>query len=121
MFPKSGTRFPKATTISETDFMGRIGAALKDELGSTRQATKTVMRWTMASDRTARNWLNGAVCPSALHFILLARSSPAIWSLLLELADRHEAQLAEDLHAIEVALAQASGSLERLRRHRIHR
>jgi hypothetical protein len=52
----------------------RIGEALRDELGASRRATKTLMRWTGVSDTTARSWLHGRVSPSGMHLIALAVS-----------------------------------------------
>jgi len=77
------------------------------------------MRWTGASDRTARNWMNGVVGPSGSHLICLARHSDAVLEAILDMSGRAELMLTADLHAVEVALAKATGSMERLRRQRV--
>ena len=62
------TRF----SVAEAQLSEQIGKALREELGSSRRATKTVMRWTNVSDTTARGWINGRVAPSGRHLLALA-------------------------------------------------
>ena len=81
-------------------------------------AAKTILRWTDAPDRSARNWLGGTASPSGRYLINLARESDAVLSAILTMMARPELTLAADLHAIEVALAKASGAFEVLRRQR---
>lgn len=117
MFPKSGSKLPGAKSRpSEGDYLDEIRGALRGELGGTNGATKTIMSWTGASDRTARNWMGGAVGPSGYHLICLARESNAVLAAVLALCGRPELALSTDVHAVEVALAKAMGSLEVLRR-----
>ena len=78
-----------------------IGAALKAELGGTRQATKTVMRWTHVSDHTARSWLNGQTSPSSLHLLELATQSDTVLKVILNATGHTELELAHDLAAVE--------------------
>jgi hypothetical protein len=119
MFPKTGNRFPNATgRLTEADYANEISEALKGELGTSASAAKQIQRWTEASDRTARNWLTGVVAPSGYHLMRLARESDAVLSAVLTMTARPELALAADLHAVEVALAKASGALEILRRQR---
>lgn len=119
MFPNSGKTLRKSTgSISDREYANQISAALRFELGNSARATKTIMSWTDSSDRTARNWMNGMGGPSGPHLISLMRESPAILAVVLELSNRPELQLTDDLHAAEVALSKALGSLERLRRQR---
>lgn len=120
MLPESGIRFPNTgPRPSEADYVRLVSEALRAEIGATRAATKTVMRWTGASDHTARNWINGLVGPSGHHLICLARESRAVTEAVLRLANRAELSLALDIHAAEVALARAMGALEILRRQRL--
>jgi hypothetical protein len=119
MFPKSGSRFPNGGgRLTEADYIGAVSEALRTELGTGTGAAKQIQRWTEASDRTARNWLNGVVGPSGHHLVRLARESDAVLSTVLTMAARPELALATDLHAVEVALAKASGAFEVLRRQR---
>ncbi len=119
MFPKSGSRFPNGGgRLTEADYIVAVSEALRTELGTGTGAAKQIQRWTEASDRTARNWLNGVVGPSGRHLVRLARESDAVLSTVLTMAARPELALATDLHAVEVALAKASGAFEVLRRQR---
>jgi hypothetical protein len=117
MLPNTGNEFPIGRQRpSEADYARCISEALRSELGTTRAATKTVMRWTGSSDHTARNWINGIVGPSGYHLVCLARESLAVTNTMLRMANRPELMLSLDIHAAEVALAKAMGALEILRR-----
>lgn len=119
MLPKTGSRLPRPTKpISEAEYAAAISAALRAELGATGAAAKTIIRWTGASDRSARNWITGATAPSAHHLMSMMRESEAVLSTVLAMTVRPELALAADLHAVEVALAKASGAFEVLRRQR---
>lgn len=119
MFPKSGRILPDGRVRpSKADYRGIIRDALRAELGGTHVAAKTIMRWTGASDRTARNWLHGEVNPSGYHLVCLAAQSEAVLTAVLTLAGRLDLVLTQDVHAVEVALAQAAGAIERLKRQR---
>lgn len=122
MFPKSGIKVPKLKgRPSEEDYLAEILQALRHELGTAGGATKTIMRWTGASDRTARNWMSGASGPSGYHLICLARESNAVLAAMLALSGRPELALSTDVHAVEVALSKAMGSLEVLKRQQASR
>lgn len=119
MLPNTGSRLPGvASHLSETNYMTAVSTALRDELGTTGAASKIIMRWTGASERTARNWMNGVAAPSGHHLMNLARESDAMLSAILAMTAHPELALATDLHAVEVALAKASGAFEVLRRQR---
>ena len=51
MFPKTGNKFPAEP---ERGYATAIGGALQSELGDGHRAAKTVMRWTSASERSAK-------------------------------------------------------------------
>jgi hypothetical protein len=122
MLPNTGTILPgRGATITEQDYACLIRQALRDELGGSRAAAKSIMRWTGASNRTARNWLNGAASPSGYHLVCLARESNAVLAAMLSLSGRPELALSADIHAVEVALARAARAIAILRRQRIHR
>ena len=119
MFPKTGNKFPKRKErLSEAYYAMAISEALKAELGTSAGAAKQIQRWTGATDRTARNWLNGVVGPRGRHLMDLARESDAVLAAVITMMGRPELALAPDLHAVEVALAKASGAFEILRRQR---
>jgi len=119
MLPKSGRKLPNARQApTEAEYIKQISSALRLELGGTRAAVKTIMRWTGASDRSARTWMNASGSPSGYHLLRLARECDAVFEVMLDFTDRHEARLGVDLHAAEVAIARAMGAFETLRRQR---
>jgi hypothetical protein len=65
-----------------------IAAALRQELGGTNKAIKTLTRWTGAHDRTVKNWLSGFAGPSSTHLVRLMRSSDIVFDAVLKLAGR---------------------------------
>lgn len=117
MLPKSGRKLPNLREKpSEADCIKRISSALRLEHDGTGLGLKTIMRWSGASDRSVRTWMNGSGCPSGYHLLRLARESDAVFEAMLDLADRPEARLGFDLHAAEVAIARAMGAFEALKR-----
>ena len=90
---KMGTVVPKmGTTVhlaaDQARYRRAIADALRHELGPTHQAIKTTMRWTGASERTAKYWLSGERGPSGEHLILLAQHSDAVLIAILTMAGR---------------------------------
>ncbi len=96
MFPKKGNVFPNADreVRLEVNYRQTIAAALHRELKGTHRAVKTTMRWTGASERTAKNWIAGSHGPSGEHLIALMRHSDEVLIGLLTLAGRDEAIVA---------------------------
>jgi hypothetical protein len=88
MFPKRGSRFPG--TEHDQVYAAAIAEALRRELSNTHQAIKTVVRWTGASERTAKNWLSGARGPNGPHLVTLARHSDEVFEALLVLVGRRQ-------------------------------
>ena len=90
---KMGTSMPKMGTTVHLDadqaaYRKAIADTLRRELGHTHQAIKTVMRWTGASERTAKYWLSGERGPSGEHLIRLAQHSDAVLITILTMAER---------------------------------
>ena len=90
---KMGTVVPKMGTTVHLDadqaaYRKAIADTLRRELGHTHQAIKTVMRWTGASERTAKYWLSGDRGPSGEHLIRLAQHSDAVLITTLTMAGR---------------------------------
>ncbi len=96
MFPKKGNVFPNADGEArlEVNYRQTIAVALRRELGDTHRAVKTTMRWTGASERTAKNWIAGSHGPSGEHLISLMRHSDEVLVGLLTLTGRGEAIVA---------------------------
>ena len=67
-----------------------VAYALRNQLGTTHQAVKTVMRWTGAGERTVKNWLAGVSGPSGQHLVDLIRHSDDVLESLLLLAGRQQ-------------------------------
>ena len=90
MFPKKGKIFPGKCSAASTEvnFAEAIARALRDELGDTHQAVKTLMRWTGASDRTVKNWTAGTHGPRGEHLLTLVRYSDTVLEVFLRLAGR---------------------------------
>jgi hypothetical protein len=86
MFPKTGRKFPARE--QRPDYASSIAQALRAELGNSHQAIKTLMRWTGANERTAKNWLSGVNGPSGEHLLEIMRNSDLVFECVLELIDR---------------------------------
>lgn len=112
MFPNRGKGLQASGCPSAVLYASAIASALRTELGQTHQATKTIMKWTGVSDRTAKNWLSGAYGPSGNHLIQLACESDAILNTLLVMAGRQQYLIGADLLAIREALIQATSRIE---------
>lgn len=113
MFPKKGKELPKpAKRVSPDDFAKSISNALREELGSSHIAAKTVMRWTGASERTAKNWLAGTCGPSGCHLVLLARESDVVMATLLVLAGRELNISALSLISLKAGLMYAVNAID---------
>jgi hypothetical protein len=72
------------------------------------------MRWTGASDRTAKNWLCGCCGPSGDHLIQLARESDIVLATVLGLAGRNRHMVGADLLQIRAALVNATTLIDHL-------
>lgn len=116
MVPKSGGKLPfSPLTLSEAEFAGYIGAALQRELGASRGAAKTVMRWTHVSNHTARSWLHGQTSPSGLHLVELAAQSTPVMHALLQLTGRGDLLLRLELDLLEQSLERTLQELRAFR------
>lgn len=108
-FPKMGNSLPiSALDLLELPYEAAIAMALREELGGSHQAIKTLMRRTDASARTAKNWLSGAVGPSGAHLIGLMRSSDLVFEVVLRLARREQALVSPSLVEARDLLRRAS-------------
>jgi hypothetical protein len=102
MFPKEGNKLPRGPRGpgGNGEYEHAISSALREELGRTHRAVKTVMRWTGASERTVKHWFAGTHGPSGQHLIALARHSDAVVIYFLLAADRPS--LSIGIHLISV-------------------
>ena len=119
MFPKTGKTFPNRdlSRHSPLDYAGAIAKALRRELGGTHRATKTVMKWTGADERTVRYWLAGTSGPRGEHLVLLMRYSDEVLETMLQISERKaflatqkliqvRDRLSQDLRAVQAMLAE---------------
>lgn len=90
MFRKKGNKLHPRENDRQvgTDFSRAIAIALHMELGSTHQAIKITMRWTGASERTAKHWLAGTHGPSGEYLVELMRHSDEVFRAVLTLSGR---------------------------------
>ncbi|UGA40236.1 hypothetical protein JOS77_13370 [Chromobacterium haemolyticum] len=92
MLPKKCKVLPNGPTEgSEVDYANQISVALQKELGRSHRATKTVMRWTGASERTVKNWITGERGPSGDYLVALIRNSDEVMQCILHMSDRPQA------------------------------
>ena len=116
MVRNTGTQVRNSAHIlSDSEFAMHIGLALLSELGATRRATKTVMRWTGVSDRTAHKWLHGRSSPSGMHLMALAAESPSVMRVVLRLTGNADLELGVQLAEIEAGLELALAQIRELR------
>jgi hypothetical protein len=112
MFPKIGNKLPNGER--EAAYASAISRALMADVGAGHVATKTVMLWTGASERSARHWLNGDYGPGGRHLILLARNSAAVTRTILQLAGRGSMELSLEISAARAALVRATAIIDAL-------
>lgn len=107
MFPKKGNTFP-----NRQQYASGLAVALRDELGSTHQAVKTLMKWTNANERTVKNWLKGTCGPSGEHLARLIQHSDAVLAGFLEMAERNSVVICTTLPSLRVDLMRAVDAID---------
>src|SRR5436190_8303826 len=112
MLPKKGIVFPNGEKLGA--YPEVIAYALQNQLGSTHQATKTVMRWTGAGERTVKNWLAGISGPSGQHLVELIRHSDEVLQILLLLAGRKQVAVAKRLIDVRKRLIETVRQVDEL-------
>ena len=116
MVRKTGSQLRDSRfVLAESMLAEQIGDALRDELGASRRATKTVMRWTGVSDTTARAWLQGRASPSGLHLLALAAHSSPVMFTVLRLTGHADLELVLNLREIEAHLQLALTHVQSIR------
>lgn len=99
MFTKTGNSF-----LAQKQYAAEIARALHTELGETHQATKTLMRWTNANERTVKNWLAGNNGPRGEHLVALVKHSDLALAAFLGMAGRPHALTASELPSLRQKL-----------------
>jgi hypothetical protein len=116
MLPKKGKGFPRRDGKGGggLSYAEAIAIALRHELGATHQAVKTVMRWTGAGERTAKNWLAGTRGPTGEHLLSLVRQSNAVLEAFLRLAGRESSWATLSLHEARTRLIEMLKNFDEL-------
>lgn len=116
MFPKKGNLFPGGNDRDDASqyYSEMIAAALRAELGNSHRATKTVMRWTGASERTVKHWFAARHGPGGEYLIVLMRESEAVFEAVLGAAGRRDAVVAARVLAAHGALVDVMGLVEQV-------
>jgi hypothetical protein len=107
MILNEGKVVHRAREIDCLSYATAIADALRSELGSTHSATKTMMRWSGASDRCVKNWVSGTCGPSGRHLLMLARHSDAVLACMLKMCGRDGIVVTSRLRPLREALASA--------------
>jgi len=99
MFPKTGRTFLEVETQKDLqiEYASSVASALREELGDTHRAIKTVMSWTGASERTVKNWFAGTSGPSGEHLVAVVRHSDAVFTVFMILSGREQVVAAKKL------------------------
>src|SRR5688500_797372 len=107
MFPKKGNVFPAPSGRegAEANYPVLVAMALRQNLGHSHQAVKTVVRWTGASDRTVKNWFAATSGRSGEYLVALSRNSDEVFQALLMMAGRDGAIASARLLDIRCKLA----------------
>jgi hypothetical protein len=116
MLPKTGKSFQGTNSREKVNlqYAAAIAKALRKQLGLTHQATKTIMRWTGASERSAKNWQSGAIGPSGAYLIILMSRSEEVLAAALTLAGRKPALLFTHVSAFKDRLDELVHMLDKL-------
>lgn len=112
--PKMGKELPVPRRQKSSAYALEIAGALRTELGGSNRAIKTLMRWTLASERTAKCWLAGTSGPSGEHLVLLMRNSDSVLERVLLLAARRPNLERKHLQPLKAAMANAIAVVDAL-------
>lgn len=80
----------RVTETDNYDFTTEISETLRECLGSTHAAVKTVMAFTGAGERTVKNWFEGKNAPNGENLVELIRHSDEVLEVILLMAGRED-------------------------------
>lgn len=112
--PKMGKELPIRRRSRAAAYALEIAKALRAELGGSNRAIKTLMRWTEASERTAKGWLAGTSGPSGEHLLILIRNSDAVLERVLALAGRRPELERKHLESLKIAMTNTTLAINAL-------
>ncbi len=115
MFPKKGNSFPGGNDRENgsQNYSAMIATALRAELGTSHRATKTVMRWTGASERMVKHWFAARHGPSGKYLIVLLRECDAVFDAVLSDAGRRDMMASARFWAARDAMVEVMELAER--------
>jgi len=119
MLPKIGKVLHKSGNGAggggpEAAYARLISDALVRELGGSHQAIKRLMRWTGASERTAKNWLSGACGPSGANLMRIMAHSDEVLDCVLNSAGKRTALCADRIGFARLKLAAVLRELDEI-------
>src|ERR1700722_12826166 len=109
MRKQGGTTVPEAGTImhrshihpvERVTYAASVSCALRRDFGGSRHATKIVMKWTGAKERTVKHWFAGTRGPSGEHLASLVGNSDEMLADFLLLCGRKSS--CDDVIVIDV-------------------
>jgi len=106
-FQKMGNSLPLRNSNEKLSYEALIAAALRRELGGSHRAVKTLIRWTGASERTAKNWLSAATGPNGEHLVLLLGFSDEVFETILARTNRRKSLPSDRVAGARMLLADA--------------
>jgi hypothetical protein len=109
--PKMGSELPIGGRRSNPKWASEVAEALKLELGGSNRSIKTLMKWTGASERTAKAWLAGSCVPTGEYLILLLHHSDSLFERVLMLAGRESIDK-KHLASLQSALSGAVSAID---------
>lgn len=120
MLPKTGKVFPGGNDRENggENYAALIAGALRRELGDTHRASKTLMRWTGAAERTVKHWLAGFHGPGGDYLLVLMRESDAVLEAVLTAAGRRDAIVSAHVLEAHGTIAQVIGMVDEERGNR---
>src|SRR4030095_16510305 len=93
----------RSDRLTRTWYSVAVSEALRIELKGSSHATKKLMRWTSASERTVKGRLSGNDGPCGEHLVELMENSDEVWDSLGRLAKRPSIEV-RHLVALNVSL-----------------
>jgi hypothetical protein len=103
---KKGTFVPDSVTsvpngqdqlATDVEYAAMVAIALRQHLGTAHHATKTVMKWTGASESAVKSWFAGTKAPGGRNLIVLARYSDPVFESFLRLSGREQILIGQSL------------------------
>ncbi len=98
----------------EYDFTAVIAETLRDALGGSRMAIKTVMAYTGAGERAVKNWFEAKNGPNGENLIELVRHSDEVLEAFLRMSGREEILTAKKLVDARSTLVEMLKTIDQL-------